>query len=305
MSKLSTSLLSFILCLSVLQSVHAQERTESLTVSERTPKKGEVLVSSYSETLNINTISTSPKGNKHIKIKQEQSNLHEDLRKIEILDVQKGQIVKVKVTFTRMTREARLNSARNKPLEVIDHIQPLNKRSFIVEKKANTWKIVESNKGNVSNSDLKEIKRTTASLFSQNANGIAQSISSKLLKTGAKIEIPEQALRWELGMYSLGFKFQERTLTFTGTKKIDGLNCAVFQVNYQGSHEERKPGFSITQFISGKGTLIVDIASGRETSLTLTGSLELESEFGLVSLRGKGQLSIRKTVTVQAARKSQ
>ena len=307
MSKFFLSSLSILCGLAfapIAQAQDTEEKTKTVTITKKAFAKGDVIRSSHTFRMEMKmTIVMPPQPNQAPKPPQvmDQKGLGQDDREIEILEVKKGKITKLKVTFQKLVQTMDMGVAAGGSQERPDS---LNKRAFTIGKVGSAWTI-NGEDGPVSEADNRKIKRLTQSLFDDHANGLADAVPAKELKVGQEVKASIDVLKALLDMRSDAFKFSERKLILTGTKKINGKECALFDVKFQAMQDTKTPG-GMTMSINGKGKLVIEVATGRQKSLVLTGAPKMDSQpGGPVSMNGDGEIEVKQTLKYKKPEKSE
>ncbi|MDF1660428.1 MAG: hypothetical protein P1V97_01565 [Planctomycetota bacterium] len=304
MSKLtitSLSLLTFIALTSTAQAQGTEEKTKTVTITKKAYAKGDVISVARSFEMDMKmTITMPPQGNQPPAPPQvtDQKGSNQDDRLLEILEVKKGKITKVKLTFEKkvqtMDMGPQMGGAQERP-------DSLDKLSFTIEKVGDTWSIVNKD-GPVAEGDMQKIKRLTKPIFDFQGNSLAEAIPAKTLKVGAEIKADVEVLKDLLDMRNQAFKFSEHKLVLTGTKKINGKDHALFDVKFSAQNEGGAGAAgAMVMKISGDGKLVVDVATGRQRSLTLSGSPKMDSKPNAqFSMHGDGEIKIEEKVKLES-----
>lgn len=310
MSKLSItslSLFTLILSASTASAQGTEEKVKTVTIAKKAYAKGDVI--SVARTFEMDmkmTISVPPQPNQPPQPPQvtDQKGSAEDERLIQILEVQKGKVTKAKVTFEKkvqtMDMGPQMGGAQERP-------DSLDKRSFTVQDLGKGKLKVQSNDGAISEGDMQKIKRLVKSIFADQANGIAAVIPAKAMKVGDEVKISIDVLKDLLDLRDQAFKFSVHKLVLTGTKKINGKDHALFDVKYAATNDDSpQAAGGMVMKISGDGKLVVDVATGRQRSLTLAGKPQMDSKPNApFNMHGDGEITIKERMKVESPDKEE
>lgn len=309
MSKLllsSLSLLTFLSLTGTAQAQETKEKVKTVTITKKAYAKGDAIFIARSFNMDMKmTVTMPPQPNQPPAPPQttDQKGSNQDDRLIQILEMKKGKISKVKVTFEKKVQTMdfgpQMGGAQERP-------DSLDKRAFTIEKTGDTWSIVNKD-GPVSEGDREKIKRLTKSIFEVQGNSLAEAIPAKTMKVGDEVKASVEVLKELLDMRNQAFKFSEHKLILTGTKKINGKEHALFDVKFAAVHDGGTGGAgAMVMKISGDGKLVVDVATGRQRSLTLSGSPKMDSKPNAqFTMHGDGEIKIKETMKVESEEKKE
>lgn len=304
MSKCLLSSTTLLVLLAFSGSAFAQgteEKAKTVTITKKAYGKGDVISVSRTSTMQMKmTVTMPPQPNQPPAPPQvtDQKNEQEDERLIRVLEVKKGKITRVKLTFERKVQTMDLGPQMGGAKELPDS---LDKRSFTIEKVGENWSI-NSSEGPVSEVDQNKIKRLTKTVFEDQGNSLAAAIPAKAMKVGDEVKASVAVIRELLDMRNDAFKFSECKLVLVGTKKINGKEHALFDLKYAAKNEGNGGGVGgMVMTVKGDGKLIVDVATGRQLSLSLKGVPKIDSNPNAqFSMHGDGEITVKEKIKLES-----
>ena len=259
---------------------------KSVTIVKKSWGKGEVAAVTRSlkwtvkQTVHMKKKKTGPPSVRR------QTGVFFDDRRIEILELQSGELRKLKVTFVKKTQTLDLGPKYGAVKETEDSFQG---RTIVVERQGREYRVTQDKKP-LESLELLKARRLTVPTFLVQNNGLASSIPAKTFKVGEALSIPSDHLIGVLDLHDRALQFSVCALNYVGMKTVEGQACALFSLEFKAA---TKKGAPMRTLVSGSGTLLVEVATGRQRSLSIKGRVSRESKAGAaVLLKSEGELTV-------------
>lgn len=293
MSSIRRLLLLMMFTLILWSPAFAQDATvskKSATIVKKPWGKGEVAAVTRSLKWTVKQTVHLTKKKKPGPSVRRQTGAFFDDRRIEILGLQNGELTKLKVTFLKKTQTLDLGPKYGAVKETEDSFHG---RTIVVEKQGREYRVTQDNKP-LEGLDLLKARRLTVPTFRVQNNGLASSVPAKTFKVGEALSIPSDHLIGVLDLHDRALQFSVCALNYVGIKTVEGQACALFSLEFKA---ESKKKATMRTLVSGSGTLLVEVATGRQRSLSIKGRVSRESKAGApVLLKSEGELTVEETM---------
>lgn len=264
---------------------------KSATIVKKPWIKGEVAAVTRSLKWTVKqTVHLTKKKNPGPPSVRRQTGLFLDDRRIEILELQSGELSKLKVSFLKKTQTLDLGPNFGAVKETKDSFHG---RTIVVEKQGREFRVTQGKKP-LESVDLLKARRLTVPTFRVQNNSLASFVPAKTFNVGETLSIPSDHLIGLIDVHDRGLKFSLCALNYIGVKTIEGQACALFSLEFKGATKKDAP---MRTQVSGTGTLLVEVATGRQRSLSIKGRVTRESKVGApILLKSEGDVTVEETM---------
>ena len=258
---------------------------QEVTIKKSQPKVGDVL-GTTEHSSSANDIKLFQKGKLIQTLKQKAEELRSDTITILACDGDKIRKLKVHVKKNEKKQSVGVGPDSKKSLLV--------GKTFILEKKGETIVATDESGKKLADDMAKEARYEYADELGEYKNEFNKIIPDRALKVGETIKVPEKMAQsfFNSKQEKSPLKVTHFTLTLKGTKKVNNVDVAIFDilVKFSGS-----PAAGSKVSVEMKGPLHIGVNNCYPYLMNISGTMTIEGKEQGLDIKGAGQNKLKKT----------